>query len=86
MENKFEVISSVSSKSDLLTRTTSAMECGSSVVIQVYTEKRNQDGSYAISESLATVADSYIDIELNADGSVSNRSIESNALSVPQGQ
>jgi len=78
MENKFEVISSVSSKSDLLTRTTSAMECGSSVVIQVYTEKRNQDGSYAISESLATVADSYIETLSNRDGSLISRSVKAN--------
>ena len=56
----FELISKASSENEGWMKSTKAMQCGESVVVQVTTQQRNPDGSYAIAEALTTVANAYI--------------------------
>ena len=56
----WKLITKFSSESRGTMKSTKAMQCGESVVVQVTTQQRNQDGSYAIAEALTTVANAYI--------------------------
>lgn len=56
----FKLISKASSENEGWMKSTKAMQCGNSVVVQVTTQQRNPDGSYAIAEALTTVQNSYI--------------------------
>ena len=56
----FKLISKASSESEGWMKSTKAMQCGTSVVVQVTTQQRNPNGSYAIAEALTTVANAYI--------------------------
>ena len=56
----FKLISKASSENEGWMKSTKAMQCGESVVVQVTTQQRNPDGSYAIAEALTTVANAYI--------------------------
>jgi hypothetical protein len=52
------------------------MSAGKDVVIQITTQQRNPDGSYAIAEALTTVENSIIIEHVNDEGIVTARSIE----------
>ena len=74
----FKLISKASSKAEGWMKSTKAMECGSSVIIQVTTQQRNPDGSYSLAEALTTVDNAQImEITSFEDGTdtVSSRKI-----------
>ena len=56
----FKLIAKASSVNEGWMKSTKAMQAGSSVVVQVTTQQRNPDGSYAIAEALTTVLDAEI--------------------------
>ena len=56
----FKLISKASSEQEGWMKSTKAMQVGSSVVIQVTTQQRNPDGSYAVAEALTTVDNAVI--------------------------
>lgn len=56
----FKLISKASSEIEGWMKSTKAMQCGNSVVVQVTTQQRNPDGSYAVAEALTTVANAVI--------------------------
>ena len=56
----WKLITKFSSESRGTMKSTKAMQCGESVVVQVTTQQRNPDGSYAIAEALTTVENAYI--------------------------
>lgn len=56
----FELICKASSESEGWMKSTKAMSAGNSVVVQVTTQQRNPDGSYAISDALTTVKNAVI--------------------------
>lgn len=56
----FKLISKASSQSEGWMKSTKAMQCGTSVVVQVTTQQRNPDGSYSVAEALATVPNAVI--------------------------
>ena len=58
--DSFKLICKFSSDKAGIMKSTKAMQCGESVVVQVTTQQRNPDGSYAIAEALTTVANAYI--------------------------
>jgi len=72
----FKLISKASSEAEGWMKSTKAMPCGNDVVIQVTTQQRNPDGSYAIAEALTTVEDVIITQHIDETGAVVGRSIE----------
>lgn len=73
----FRLISKASSEAEGWMKSTKAMPAGKNVVLQVTTQQRNPDGSYAIAEALTTVENSIIIEHINDEGVVTARSIES---------
>ena len=51
----FRLISKASSEAEGWMKSTKGMQAGSSVVVQVTTQQRNPDGSYAVAEALTFV-------------------------------
>ena len=56
----FRLISKALSQSEGWMKSTKAMQCGTSVVVQVTTQQTNPDGSYSIAEALTTVPNAVI--------------------------
>lgn len=72
----FKLISKASSQNEGWMKSTKAMDTGLGVVIQVTTQQRNPDGSYAIAEALTYVPDAKIVEDASpADGVTSRRII-----------
>lgn len=71
----WKLITKFSSESRGTMKSTKAMQCGNSVVVQVTTQQRNPDGSYAVAEALTTVDRVYISEEKDENGIVISRSI-----------
>jgi len=63
----FKLISKASSEKEGWMKSTKAMQCGSSLVVQVTTQQRNPDGSYSVAEALTTVPNAEI-IATTVDG------------------
>ena len=74
----FKLISKASSELEGWMKSTKAMQAGTSVVVQVTTQQRNPDGSYAIAEALTTVSNARILTEFDSEGAPSKRSVISN--------
>lgn len=72
----FKLISKASSENEGWMKSTKAMQCGESVVVQVTTQQRNPDGSYAVAEALTTVANAYIFEEKTNDVVVARQIIK----------
>ena len=79
----FKLISKASSEAEGWMKSTKAMDCNGSVVVQVTTQQRNPDGSYSLAEALTTVSDACIEHIWNKDNSqvisrriISNKSID----------
>ena len=70
----FKLISKASSENEGWMKSTKAMQCGSDVVVQVTTQQRNSDGSYALAEALTTVNNAKI-VEIVESGTVIGRTI-----------
>jgi len=65
-EDAFQLLFKASSKNEGWMKSTKAMHCGNGqVVIQVTTQQRNLDGSYAVAEALTTVQTSDIVPDVN---------------------
>ena len=74
----FKLISKASSEDEGWMKSTKAMQCGKSVVVQVTTQQKNPDGSYSLAEALTTVTNAQImEITSFEDGTdnVSSRKI-----------
>lgn len=63
----FQLIAKASSESQGWMKSTKAMQCGNDVVIQVTTQQKNPDGSYAVAEALTTVNMALIDVDANGN-------------------
>jgi hypothetical protein len=72
----FKLISKASSQSEGWIKSTKAMQAGSSVVIQVTTQQRNTDRSYAVAEALTTINNAFIG-ETYVDGDDGKRIVKS---------
>jgi len=70
----FKLISKASSEKEGWMKSTKAMQCGNSVVVQVTTQQRNPDGSYAVAEAVTTVPNAVIS-KHKEDGKVIFRTI-----------
>jgi len=56
----FKLISKASSENEGWMKSTKAMSCGTSIVVQVTTQQKNLDGSYSIAEALTTIKNAKI--------------------------
>ena len=74
----FKLISKASSELEGWMKSTKAMQAGTSVVVQVTTQQRNPDGSYAIAEALTTVPNATIFTSFDESGTAISRQVISN--------
>ena len=75
----FKLISKASSQNEGWMKSTKAMQAGSSVVVQVTTQQRNPDGSYAVAEALTTIQNAII-VETYKEGINGEKIIESRTI------
>jgi len=75
----FKLICKASSQKEGWMKSTKAMQVGSSVVLQVTTQKRNPDGSYAVAEALTTIKNALI-VEIYKDGDNGHKIVESRRI------
>lgn len=75
-KDTFKLISKASSESEGWMKSTKAMQCGRSVIVQVTTQQRNLDGTYSIAEALTTVRDATIVEQLDDNNKVIARTIQ----------
>jgi len=71
----FKLISKASSEKEGWMKSTKAMDCVGSVVVQVTTQQRNLDGSYSIAEALTTVPNACINHIYEGDKVVARKII-----------
>jgi hypothetical protein len=71
----FKLISKASSKAEGWMKSTKAMQAGHNVVVQVTTQQRNPDGSYAVAEAVTTVPNAEI-VDIIENGVVVSRQIQ----------
>jgi hypothetical protein len=74
----FRLISKASSEAEGWMKSTKAMPAGSSVVVQVTTQQRNSDGTYAVAEALTTVPNAIIAEHIDNGVVISRAIIERN--------
>ena len=70
----FRLISKASSEAEGWMKSTKAMPAGTSVVVQVTTQQRNSDGTYAVAEALTTIPNVII-AEFVDNGVVTSRTL-----------
>lgn len=71
----FQLICKASSEAEGWMKSTKAMIAGSGVVVQVTTQQRNPDGSYAVAEALTFVPHCSIHVETDSNGVIISRSL-----------
>ena len=71
----FKLISKASSVNEGWMKSTKAMQAGHDVVVQVTTQQRNPDGSYAVAEAVTTVSNAEI-VDVVENGVVVARHIQ----------
>lgn len=71
----FKLISKASSESEGWMKSTKAMRAGSGVVVQVTTQQRNPDGSYAIAEAITFAPDVHIHEQFDTKQNVVGRQL-----------
>lgn len=71
----FKLLSKASSHEEGWMKSTKAMQFGGGCVVQVTTQQRNPDGSYAVAEALTFVPNVTIYEEITEDGQVVGRSL-----------
>ena len=76
----FRLISKASSEQEGWMKSTKAMQCGSSVVVQVTTQQRNPDGSYSVAEALTTVINAVITEKFKAVDGLETDIVESRSI------
>lgn len=72
----FKLISKASSEKEGWMKSTKAMDVGVGVVVQVTTQQKNPDGSYAVAEALTFVPDAEI-IEFYCDTEATDKTLDS---------
>ena len=73
----FKLIAKASSVNEGWMKSTKAMQAGTSVVVQVTTQQKNPDGSYALAEALTTVPNAVIMEQVDSEtGEVVDRHIQ----------
>ena len=73
----FKLICKASSESQGWMKSTKAMEAGNGCLVQVTTQQRNPDGSYAVAEAVSFVPNSYVREFQNEAGEVTSRLVDS---------
>lgn len=73
----FKLLSKASSEQEGWMKSTKAMDIGNGCVVQVTTQQKNPDGSYAVAEALTFVPNARIGSEAQSDGTVVARWLES---------
>ena len=63
--DSFKVLSTASSNEQGWMKSTKAMPTGNGVIVQVTTQQRNPDGSWAVAEALTFVPDVKIEDDVN---------------------
>lgn len=58
--DRFQLLFKASSESEGWMKSTKAMDIGNGCIVQVTTQQRNPDGSYAVAEAVCFVPDVYI--------------------------
>jgi hypothetical protein len=71
----FQLICKASSKQEGWLKSTKAMDVGTGVVVQVTTQQRNPDGSYAVAEALTFVPGAMIVVDGDSENGVTARRI-----------
>jgi hypothetical protein len=71
----FQLICKASSEAEGWMKSTKAMKAGSGVVVQVTTQQRNPDGSYAVAEAVTFVPHCHIEEIKDENGVVISRQI-----------
>ena len=73
--DSFQLVSKASSVSEGWMKSTKAMDTGNGCLVQVTTQQRNPDGSYALAEALTYVPEASIYEVKDKDNNVIERSI-----------
>ena len=74
--DRWELLSKASSENEGWMKSTKAMEIENiGCIVQVTTQQRNPDGSYAIGEALTFVPNTTISVQTDRDGMTVSRSI-----------
>ena len=71
----FQLISKASSEAEGWMKSTKAMDVSAGVVVQVTTQQRNPDGSYALAEAVTFVPGVYVHTFTDDDNVVTSRAI-----------
>ena len=72
----FKLISKASSEAEGWMKSTKAMQVGTiGCLVQVTTQQRNEDGSYAVAEALTYVPGAQIASTVNTDGVTTSRTL-----------
>lgn len=71
----FALLCKASSQSEGWMKSTKAMQVSNGAVVQVTTQQRNPDGSYAIAEALTFIPGGYMDTVKDSDGNIIGRRI-----------
>ena len=74
----FQLISKASSEVEGWMKSTKAMETGTGCVVQVTTQQRNPDGSYALAEAVCFVPGVIVISHYNEDKKLMARSLQTN--------
>ena len=72
----FKLICKASSQNEGWMKSTKACQVGDSCIVQVTTQQRNADGSYALADALTTVPNCKIVEDLDGEGKVVGRHLE----------
>ena len=72
----FELISKASSESEGWMKSTKAMAVVGGCIVQVTTQQRNPDGSYAVAEALTYVPGVMVTMQTDSDGVVTDRRLD----------
>lgn len=75
----FKLISKASSQNEGWMKSTKAMQVGTSVVVQVTTQQRNPDGSYAVAEAITTIQNAVI-TETYKEGNNGEKIVDSRSI------
>lgn len=69
----FQLLCKASSQAEGWMKSTKAMQVGNGCVVQVTTQQRNADGTYAVAEALTYVPDCYIAPDQNGGRCLGSR-------------
>lgn len=76
-DDLFVLLSKASNEAEGWMKSTKAMDCGNGCVVQVSTQQRNPDGSYALAEATTFVPDVTIEFTSYTNGKPAGRRLVS---------